>query len=497
MKFPKVRTIVSLLLLVAFLFGLLAMPSLAENEEAPTDPDAPVDTENMLHGNGGDYTDNVYVAQRLDVIFSEFPVGSYFSYTGKACTCHNKCSYYGGCDCISDYNDPEKDGELVRFYSAQCMAFAHYCFYKIFGFVGTIAYPENESKFYSVGSLSSSQMTVSNVKKLFAKAKTGADIRIRKKHSVVLLSQDDEGLYILQANWVSPCMVNIMYWTWEEFVSRYRSYGIEYVYMPTEYPESEGEYIPPTPPETPIVPSPGYALGTYSVTASVGLRLRSGPGLDYGQLALIPDKTFVLVTEISGSWGKVRYGDKEGWIFLEHTEFIASDLPSLTVSLPDEDRAYVYVGSVPDFSGLIVTYTDLDGVAQVLPPEEYTVEYSAPTPGTYTATVAAKNLTATFEIMALPSGDLNSDGKVTAIDAMFLQRSLAGELTLTARQLEGADTDGNGVVDVADAETILAYLTGKIPVLPIPKEEVTPNEPNEPDEPEVSDEPEASDEPTE
>ena len=137
---------------------------------------------------GGFYTDNVYVAQRLDVLFAEFPVGSYFSYTGKACTCHNRCSYYGGCDCISIYYDPEKNGEPVYLYSCQCMGFAHMVFYKIFGFMDSVYYPENASKYYSLGSLSSSKMTAKNVKKLMEKAKTGANIRIDGKHSVILLS---------------------------------------------------------------------------------------------------------------------------------------------------------------------------------------------------------------------------------------------------------------------------------------------------------------------
>lgn len=432
--------------------------SSTDNDEAPTDPTVDGSTENVIVENGGFFTDNVTVANRLDVIFSEFPVGSYFSYTGEPCTCHGKCSYYGGCECISDYEDPEKGGQLVRLYSIQCMGFAHYSFYKIFGFVASASYASNP--FYSLGSLKSSQMTVSNVKKLFANAKTGADIRIKDKHSVVLLKQDDEGLYILQANWVSPCMVNVKYWTWEEFTSRYAPYGIEYIYMPEEYPVSVGEYVPPVAPPTPIAPT--YALGKYEVTASnSGLRLRAGPGTDYDRLDLLPDATVVEVTEVVDGWGKVVYNGKTGWISLQYTRYVEVDLPALRVTV-SEDRTYAYAGTEPDFSGITVTKILEDQSSLILTPEHYTLTYSAPEPGNYTATIEADGLTVYFDVIVLPYGDINADGAVTVADAMLIQRG-----GLTERQTEGADTNSDGLITVADAETILKYLTGRVDALPV------------------------------
>ncbi len=183
------RNVACILLICAFLSSsLLSVTSHAE----------PKATIKGIVGIGGDYTDNAYIARRLDVVFSEFPVGSYFSYTGKACTCHNKCSYYGGCDCISDYNDPEKGNALVRLYSCQCMGFAHYMFYKLFGFIDRTEYKESEGKYYSLGSLKPAEMTVANVKNLFKDAKTEANVRIpgAKKHSFIVLSTNDEGMYI-------------------------------------------------------------------------------------------------------------------------------------------------------------------------------------------------------------------------------------------------------------------------------------------------------------
>ncbi len=413
---------------------------------------------------GGDFTDNATVARRLDVIFSEFPVGSYFSYNGKPCTCHGgQCHYYGGCNCISIYEDPEKNGEKVSLYSVQCLAFAHYSFYKIFGFMDSIYYEENEGKFYSLGALSSSQMTVQNVKKLFANAKTGANIRVRAPHSMILLQQDDAGLTVLHANVSTPCMVKINSYTWEEFTSKYKNSGIEYIYMPVSYPESTGDYVPPSD----VVSPPGYSAGQYEVTASnSGLRLRSGPGTDYAQLALIPDATVVRVTQVSDGWGKVVYEGKEGWIALQYAEYLGPLPNSLSVTL-SQDRSYVYAGVPADFSSVTVTMAAEDGSVTSLTPADYTISYSAPSPGNYTATVTSGTLTATFAITALPYGDLNGDGTVTASDAMILAR---GETSLTLRQKEGADANGDGTVDRSDADVILQYLTGRISVLPMKEE---------------------------
>lgn len=409
--------------------------------------------EYKIEGVGGDYTDNAYVAQRLDVIYSEFPVGSYFSYTGKPCTCHNKCSYVGGCDCISDYNDPEKDGKLVRLYSCQCMGFAHYCFYKIFGFVDRAQnYPETASLYYSLGSLTTSQMTVENVKELFKDVKTGANVRAKGKHSFIVLSTDENGMCVLQANWGTPCIVDSRYWTWEEMTARYKSYGIEYVHMPVDYPESVGEYVPPSGSDAPSVSA--NQPGMYWVDASVGLRLRSGPGTDYDKLDLIPDKTLLEIREISGEWGKTVYNGKSGWVFLPYV------VPALQVSIP-EDRLYSYAGVEPDLSSVSVSQVQADMTEKTLSSSEYTVTYSAPSAGEYTATVTAGEMSVSFPIKILPMGDVDADSSVTVADAMVISWASSGGVSLTSRQKEGADVDGNGVVDRADAEWIVAYLTGK------------------------------------
>lgn len=445
---------VSALLVLALVLSSFSLVFTAEE---------PLEYDPLDHGirNGGDVTDNVYVAQRIDQILKEFPVGSYFSKTGKPCTCHGKCNWYDGCECISVYDDPET-GKEIWLYSIQCMGFSHLCFYKIFGFMGTTAYPQNADKFESLGSISPSNMTVANVKKLFSKAKTGADIRVNG-HSMVFLKQDEDFIWILQANWDDPCKIDMRKWSWEDFTSRYRSKGVEYLYMPKEYPASVGEYVPPVPDTEEDVTS-GHPLGNYKITATnSGLRLREGPGTSYTQLALIPDATVVNVTEVSGDWGKVTYNGKVGWISLTYTDFVG-DNPVLRVSLP-MDRAFVYPNGKADFSAITVIKQNPDKTTETLKPADFTVTYSAPETGSYTATVTAGTLTATFPITAIPYGDIDANGIVNASDAMLIQRG-----GLSVRQTEGADVDGNGTVNVEDAKTILKYLTGGVSALPLPKE---------------------------
>lgn len=67
-----------------------------------------------------------------------------------------------------------------------------------------------------------------------------------------------------------------------------------------------------------------YTTGTYKITASSGLRLRSGAGTSYSTLATIPNGTTVSVTQISGVWGKTTYSGNTGWISLDYASKVTS-----------------------------------------------------------------------------------------------------------------------------------------------------------------------------
>lgn len=188
---------------------------------------------------GSDFTANAYIASRLDVVLAEYPVGSYYTFDGKACTHHGQgCSYYGGCNCRSFINDPEKSGKQVKFNSIQCMGYAHYTFYKLFGFIDRSEF--DTSLYYSLGSLSSSEMTAENCKKLILQAQTGAHIRIANKHSMVYLSGDANGFTVIHCNADAKCGISVKTWTWSEFANNFKSWGIGYINVPKTYPNASG-----------------------------------------------------------------------------------------------------------------------------------------------------------------------------------------------------------------------------------------------------------------
>jgi len=57
-------------------------------------------------------------------------------------------------------------------------------------------------------------------------------------------------------------------------------------------------------------------------------------------------------------------------------------------------------------------------------------------------------------------GDVNGDGQVTVVDALFVAQYTVGLMTLNTQQLAAADVNGDGQVTVADALFIAQYTVG-------------------------------------
>ncbi len=81
--------------------------------------------------------------------------------------------------------------------------------------------------------------------------------------------------------------------------------------------------------DTPIVV--GESAGIYNITYSAGMRLRSGPGVGYTSLDVMPAGTDIYVTEISGDWGYTYYNGKLGWVCLPSYTRRKGDLPQFLV----------------------------------------------------------------------------------------------------------------------------------------------------------------------
>ena len=81
-----------------------------------------------------------------------------------------------------------------------------------------------------------------------------------------------------------------------------------------------------------------------------------------------------------------------------------------------------------------------------------------------TATYMEKTAEITVTVSTQPittKGDVNSDGKITIMDAVKIARSLIGQETLTEAQKEAADFNDDGKVTIMDAQKIALYLVGK------------------------------------
>lgn len=69
--------------------------------------------------------------------------------------------------------------------------------------------------------------------------------------------------------------------------------------------------------------------GTYTVTTSV-LNVRSSASTDSAKLGKVYSGQTVVVTEVSGNWGKINYNGQNGWISLDYAQLNAPK--SLTIS---------------------------------------------------------------------------------------------------------------------------------------------------------------------
>lgn len=161
----------------------------------------------------------------------EYPVGSYATTDGSACSGHNKCLRY--------YTDPS--GNKVDTRGWQCCGFARYVFYRCFGFVD---WSGCGSFYEAVSNVGTGSITVNYLKNIFgSKVLPGAHIRTNTgtngyAHSLVYLGCDDTYVYTYECNTDGHCGVSNVKRTWPEMVSYLTKtkYGIAYIDMPSNYP---------------------------------------------------------------------------------------------------------------------------------------------------------------------------------------------------------------------------------------------------------------------
>lgn len=90
---------------------------------------------------------------------------------------------------------------------------------------------------------------------------------------------------------------------------------------------------------------------------------------------------------------------------------------------------------------------------------------------TATETTTTETTTSTSQSGSEPSdvlyGDVNLDGKIGVIDAVYLNKYLASIITLNDKQIANSDCVKDGTINSSDSSTLLKYLVSKITSLPV------------------------------
>lgn len=145
-------------------------------------------------------TPAVYLERDFSQLFNLYPSGSYFSNTGKACTCH-PCTTSAPGDCTVF------DGAI------QCAGFARKVYY------------ETHGKYVSSLTTKNMSLTAQNAKSLFLNAPRGTYLYTKTKsgvkHYITLISTSNSGVTVYHANYGGPCLVAYENYTWENFAAAF------------------------------------------------------------------------------------------------------------------------------------------------------------------------------------------------------------------------------------------------------------------------------------
>ena len=99
-----------------------------------------------------------------------------------------------------------------------------------------------------------------------------------------------------------------------------------------------------------------------------------------------------------------------------------------------------------------------------------TTKQTTTTTGSSTTTATTtKKTTVSGEKPEVLIGDVNLDGTVSLIDLVYLNKGLAGSITLNDQQKANADcvADGEGAITAADATALMKYIIESIDSLPV------------------------------
>ncbi len=219
--------------------------------------------------------------------------------------------------------------------------------------------------------------------------------------------------------------------------------------------------------ESPVVqPSVSEPFHKRMYKTNSVLNLRTGAGTVNTVISLIPADSMVLVSEISGNWGKINFNNSDGWICLDFASPADSSNETAAtpaVTAPLETPAPV----MPETAAPAVTAPPETSAALVPVPSETAAPSETAPPETSAAPVpvpsetAAPSETAPSETSAAPvpsettaptvkkiSGDVNNDGKINSADMIALINIMLSESS--DKDTSSADINGDLIISTLD-----------------------------------------------
>lgn len=345
--------------------------------------------------------------------FADYPVGSYFTQNGGPCTCHTK----GYCisnnksweNCIRYW--PNKTNYQVDLRGVQCMGFARFCQWRLYGAHDFM----NNTDFYNAfgSKLAAGGWTANTVKKVFMEVGPGGHIRTGAGHSMFVISVTTTGFVTYECNTnAKDCKIYTRQWTWDSFYTSLRSREILYYNMPRNVDINGGQ-----------LPDEGYKVGSYRVAANGGLNLRTEPSTTSGSiLATIPNGTILQVTALQAVgqyyWGYTSHNGKSGWVRLDYAVYQSAEIYSISITNLPTQISYT-VGDTFSTAGMTVEARFTDGTAFDI--AGYTCTgYDLTKAGIQTITVSYGRFYDTFQINVQekqipPTSITLSDGNLTLL----------------------------------------------------------------------------------
>ena len=324
--------------------------------------------------------------------FADYPVGSYFTQNGSACSCHNK----GYCiennksweNCIRYW--PKKSNYQVDLCGVQCMGFARFCQWRLYGSHDF----SNTSEFYNAfgKKLYAGNWTANTVKNVFMDVGPGGHIRTGAGHSMFVISVTATGFVTYECNSNNKdCIIYTRQWTWDSFYQSLRSRDILYYNMPRNVEINGGD----------IPDEDDYKTGAYRVAANGGLNLRNQPNTSDSQvIETIPNGTLLQITELQKEgnyyWGKTTHNGNDGWVRLDYLVYQNAAISSINITSLPTKTTYT-VGDKFSTAGMVVEARFTDGTAFDL--AGYTCTgYDMSKAGEQTVTVSYGKFKDTFKI---------------------------------------------------------------------------------------------------